>query len=77
MFGLGRPFLRHVLRKRHVESLGNLVLLAREMGVRMVACQTAMEVMGLTREEMLDGVEFGGVATCLDAARNSGSTILI
>ena len=76
-FGLGRPFFKHVLRTRHVETLGNLVLLAREMGVRMIACQTAMEVMGLTKEEMLEGVEFGGVATCLDAAQHSGSTLLI
>jgi peroxiredoxin family protein len=77
MLGLGRWFLTHVLRTRHVATLGNLVLLAREMGVRMVACQTSMEVMGLTREEMLEGVEFGGVATCLDAVQSSGPTLLI
>jgi peroxiredoxin family protein len=77
MLGLGRPFLKHVLRTRHVETLGNLVLLARAMGVRMVACQTSMEVMGLTREEMLEGVELGGVATCLDVAQSSGPTLLI
>lgn len=77
MLGLGRPFFNYVLRKRHVEKLGSLVRLARELGVRMVACQTAMEVMGLTRAEMLEGIEFGGVATCLDAAQSSGSTLLI
>ena len=77
MLGLGRPFFNLVLRKRHVETLGSLVLLARELGVRMVACQTAMEVMGLTRAEILEGIEFGGVATCLDAAQSSGSTLLI
>ncbi|MCX6626362.1 MAG: DsrE/DsrF/DrsH-like family protein [Candidatus Solibacter sp.] len=77
MLGLGRPFFSHVLRKRHVETLASLFLLARELGVRMVACQTAMEVMGLRREEMLEGIEFGGVATCLDAVQNSGSSLLI
>lgn len=77
MLGLGRPFFNYVLRTRHVETLGSLVLLARELGVRMVACQTSMEVMGLTREEILEGIEFGGVATCLDAAQSSGSTLMI
>jgi len=77
MFGVGRPFFDWLLRKRHVETLGSLVLLAKEMGVRMVACQTSMEVMGLAREEMLPEIEFGGVATCLDAAQNSGCTLLI
>ncbi|MBZ5727162.1 MAG: DsrE/DsrF/DrsH-like family protein [Acidobacteriia bacterium] len=77
LLGLGRPFFNRLLRKGHVESLGSLVLLAREMGVRMVACQTSMEVLGLTREEMLEGIEFGGAATFLDAAQSSGSTLLI
>ena len=77
MCGLGGPLLAYVLRKRHVETLGNLVHLAKDMGVRMVACQMSMELMGMTREEMLEGIEFGGVATCLDAAQSSGSTLLI
>jgi peroxiredoxin family protein len=77
MLGLGSPFFAHVLRTHHVETLANLVLLARQMGVRMVACRTAMDVMGLTPEEMLEGVELGGVATCLDASLSSGSTLLI
>src|SRR5579863_10065783 len=60
--GLGGPLLAYVLRKRHVETLENLVHLAKGMGVRMVACQMSMELMGMTREEMLEGIEFGGVA---------------
>ena len=77
LLGLGPPFLNRVMRMRNVEPLGNLIVLAREMNVRMVACQTSMELMGLTREELLEGIEFGGVATCLDAAQSSGSTLLI
>ncbi|MEY2613731.1 MAG: hypothetical protein RL069_2543, partial [Planctomycetota bacterium] len=48
-----------------------------EMGVRMVACETSMTVMGITREELLPGVEFGGVATYLDDAARSKVTLFI
>ena len=77
LLGLGRPVFDRVLRLHHVEPLGNLILLARELGVRMVVCQTAMEVMGVKREELLDGVEFGGVTTVVDAAQNSATTLFI
>jgi peroxiredoxin family protein len=43
----------------------------------MVACTMSMDVMGLTREELLDGLEFGGVATFLEEARQSGTTLFI
>jgi peroxiredoxin family protein len=77
LFGLGRALFAHLVRKQNLPTLENLVELAGEMGVRMVACQTVMEVMGLRREDMLEGVEFGGAATCLDSIQGSGSTLLI
>jgi peroxiredoxin family protein len=77
LFGLGRLFLSRVMRVRHVEPLGNLICLAREMNVRIVACQTAMEIMGIARAELVDGIGFGGVATCLDSAQGCGTTLLV
>ena len=51
--------------------------LARESGVRMVVCQTSMTVMGITKDELIQGVEYGGVAACLDAALDAGLVMFI
>ncbi len=77
LFGLGALLLRRLMRKRKIEPLANLIDLARQEGVRMVACTTSMELMAITREELVKGVEMGGVATCLDAASLSGVTLFI
>jgi peroxiredoxin family protein len=77
LFGLGPLLLNHVMRKRRVEPLVNLIRLAREMKVRIVACQTTMEVLGIKQEELLEGIEFGGVAACLDSAHGCGTTLVI
>ena len=50
---------------------------ARELGVRIVACQMSMDVMGIHKEELIDGVEVGGVATFLGDATRSKTTLFI
>jgi peroxiredoxin family protein len=77
LLGLGRIFLEARMRRRHVESLRNLVALARELDVRMVACETSMELMAVTKDELVEGVGCGGVATCLDAAFSGAVTLFI
>jgi peroxiredoxin family protein len=51
--------------------------MAREMGVKFIACTMSMDVMGITKEELIDGVELGGVASFLDAADRSNTTLFI
>jgi len=59
------------MKEQEVASVEELFATARELGVKMIACTMSMDVMGITREELLDGVEVGGVATFLgDAARS-------
>ena len=77
MWGAGPAFFRHVMKKRNVQSLPDLLAAAREAGVRLVACRTSMEVMGIRKEELIDGVEFGGVATYLADARDSRISLFI
>ena len=50
---------------------------ARKAGIRIVACSMAMEAMGIKQEELLDGVEIGGVADYLGAAEESGTNLFI
>lgn len=77
MLGAGPAFFGYVMKKKNVASLTDLISLAREMGVRIIACQLAMEVMGIEREELIDGLDFGGVATYLADARDSKVTLFI
>lgn len=77
MLGMGPALFRSLMRKHNVESLPDLIGLAREMGVKMVACQMAMGVMGIRREELIDELEYGGVVTYLGDAIDSKVTLFI
>ncbi|MCL5097756.1 MAG: DsrE/DsrF/DrsH-like family protein [Candidatus Omnitrophica bacterium] len=77
MMGMGTRMMKFVMRKKNVQSLPQFIEMARNNGVRFVACSMSMDVMGLKREELLDGVELGGVATFLGDACQSKSTLFI
>jgi peroxiredoxin family protein len=69
--GVGRAMLMSMMRDKDVTSIDELFGMAREMNVKMIACTLSMDVMGITKEELIDGVALGGVATFLgDAARS-------
>lgn len=69
--GVGRAMLTSMMRDKDVTSIDELFAMAREMGVKMIACTMSMDVMGITKDELIDGVVLGGVATFLgDAARS-------
>ena len=77
MMGIGPKFFQRQMTHKNVESLPGMIALAQEMGVKMIACQMAMDVMGITTEELLDGIEFGGVATYVGEALDSKVTLFI
>lgn len=77
MFGAGPMLLKSVMHAKGVESLPGLITTARELGVRMMACQMAMDVMGIVPAELVDGVEFVGAATYVDSAANARVTLFI
>jgi peroxiredoxin family protein len=77
LLGVGRAFFRYVMKKKNIQSLPDLIALAREAGVRLVACQMSMEVMGIKEEELMDGVHHGGVATYVADARDSRITLFV
>lgn len=77
MLGLGTKMMKNVMKKHNVLSLPELIETARASGVKLVACKMTMDVMGLQQAELLDGVEIGGVATMLDSASRSKTTLFI
>ena len=60
-----------------METLENLMKQAMENGVKLVACTMSMDVMGIRKEEIIDGVEFAGVASYLGDAENSDVNLFI
>jgi peroxiredoxin family protein len=69
-FGMGSSMLRSMMKDQGVASLEELVAIAKDLDVKMIACTMSMDVMGISKEELVKGVEYGGVATFMaDAAR--------
>ena len=60
-----------------METLSGLIKLAQELGVKLIACRMAMGVMGIKDEELIEGVQYGGVATYLGDAIDSKITLFI
>jgi peroxiredoxin family protein len=77
MMGMGTLMMNQVMRQKNVIPLPELIQMARSGGTRMVACTMSMDVMGLTQEELIDGLELGGVATFLEEAQQSGTALFI
>jgi peroxiredoxin family protein len=63
------------MRKANVAKLSELMEIAVEMDVRMIACQMTMDVMGIKKEDLIDGIEIGGAATFLEFASEDAITL--
>lgn len=77
MGGIGAKMIRAVMKKNGISSLEELMQNAIDHGVKIVACQMSMDIMGIKPEELIDGVEMGGVATMLGSAEKSDLTYFI
>lgn len=77
MGGMGTAMMKHVMAEQHVTTLPELLRQARELGVRFVACEMAMDVMGITREELIEVDEVAGVASFVAMAKHSNNTLFI
>ena len=65
------------MKKKNIDSLETLRDLALANGVEFIACQMSMDVMGVNREELLDGVTIGGVATYMNRADDANVNLFI
>lgn len=74
---MGAKMLRSMLQEKRVSSLEEMVALARELGVRMIACEMSRDVMGITESELMDGLECGGVASYLADSLKSRTSLFI
>lgn len=77
MAGMGTGIMKHVMAQKNVNSLPELIAQARKMGVKFIACEMAMDIMGIQKEELIDGIETAGVASFTAIAEQSGTTLFI
>lgn len=77
MMGMGSGMIKKVMDKHNVDSLEQMIKIAQENGVEMIACTMSMDLMGIKAEELIDGVKLGGVAAYLGAAEESDVNLFI
>jgi len=76
-FGVGAKMLRKMMKDKNVASLEEMMDLARELGVKMVACEMSRDVMGISDDELIDGLESGGVGSFLGDSLRSKTSLFI
>ena len=69
--------IRGIMKKKGISTLEELVESAKAHGVRLVACQMSMDIMGIHQEELIDGVKLGGVATFIGSGEESEMCLFI
>ena len=71
----GKEHFAEGFEKANISSIPQLVEMAQELGVKFIACQMTMDVMGLTKEDFIDGIEVGGAVTFLEFAKAAVPTL--
>ena len=77
MFGIGDKMMRYIMRKKNISQLEELRQQAMDSGVEFIACQMSMDMMGVCKEELIDGVTIGGVATYMNRAEDACVNLFI
>ncbi|MDD3858865.1 MAG: FAD-dependent oxidoreductase [Bacteroidales bacterium] len=77
MMGIGRSLIKKTMKSKNIASLEEMIKSATDAGVKIIACQMSMDLMGIKKEELIDGVEIGGVATYMEKAEQAGVNLFI
>lgn len=77
MMGMGAKMIRKVMKDKNVTSLEDLIKSAVDSGIQIVACQMSMDVMGIRKEELIDGVKIGGVGYYLGEAEDANVNLFV
>lgn len=77
MGGLGSLMMKWVMKNKNVSTLSELIQSAKDNGVKFIACNMSMDIMGIKQEELIDGIEIGGVAKYIAESNSSNSNLFI
>ncbi|MDD3406439.1 MAG: DsrE/DsrF/DrsH-like family protein, partial [Paludibacteraceae bacterium] len=73
----GSRMIKGIMKKKNVDALPVMIQKAQEIGVKMIACTMSMDLMGIKKEELIDNIEYAGVATYISKNENVGTTLFI
>lgn len=77
MAGMGPKMIKHVIKKHNAMTLPQLIELAQEQDIKLVACTMTMDLLGLDQTELLDGIDYAGVAAYLADAQEGNVNLFI
>lgn len=77
MTAMATKMMRNWMGNANVPTVPELVEMCMEADVRMIACQMTVDVLGLDKEDFIEGVEFGGAATFLEFAKDADITLYV
>lgn len=75
--GVGKHMMKKIMKDKNVDDLETLMASAQKLGVKFIACTMSMDVMGIKQEELIDGIEYGGVASYVSDSAEAGLTLFI
>ena len=77
LMGMGRKMMEKIMKDKQVPPLDFMIHLAKFDGVKFIACQMSMEILDIKKEDLLENIEIGGVATMVEFARKSNVQFFI
>ncbi|SMO83367.1 DsrE/DsrF/DrsH-like family protein [Melghirimyces algeriensis] len=77
MGGMGAKMMKKVMKDKNISTLPELMEMAKELDVNIVACTMSMDVLGIGKDELIDGIDYGGVATYLGEAYDAKVNLFI
>jgi peroxiredoxin family protein/TusA-related sulfurtransferase len=77
MFGMGPAMIKSIMKNKNVDDIETMIQATRDVGVRFIACTMSMDLMGIKPEELIDGIEYAGVATYVSSNENVGTTLFV
>lgn len=77
MGGIGSIMMKWVMKNKNISTLSELITQAQKNGIKFIACNMSMDIIGITKEELIDGVEIGGVAKYIAENNNANSNLFI
>lgn len=75
--GMGPKMIKDVIKKHNAVPLPQLIELAKEQDVKLVACTMTMDLLGLQKEELFEDIEYAGVAGYLGDAQDGNVNLFI
>jgi peroxiredoxin family protein len=77
MTSMASLMMKGMFKKQSVPSIRELLDMSRDSGVRLIACQMTLDVLGVKQKDLIDGIEFGGLATFLEYGMGATVTLFV